>query len=82
MTSSSFAMESKSTDSKESKLLLLPPVTYCETANATDSEGNIIFSVSCCKTFKTQPSPETVINTKISLTLCAEDKLDKIMSIE
>lgn len=82
MSSSAFANQIESKDAKEAELLAAPPVTYCKTANATDSEGNVVFSATCCKTFQSQPSQQTVELTNIGLTLCAEEALKRVLSAD
>lgn len=53
----------------------LKSVTICETSNVTDSNGNVIISASCCKTFSSQPSAEDEVTTRLLLIICAEDKI-------
>lgn len=51
----------------------------CQTANARDTEGNVVASASCCRRMSGTESPTEIVTATLSLKICAEDRLKKVL---
>lgn len=76
-----FANGIKVIDNSVNKCMVERSMLICEVANATDSDGVIIASASCCRNFAQEPSASAQVSIRLGLIACAEDKLDKELSV-
>lgn len=77
---SSFVFAKETSNKKDGTTINQTPNTLlCQTANARDTEGNIVASASCCRRMSGTESPTEIVTATLSLKICAEDRLKKVL---
>jgi hypothetical protein len=51
------------------------PVQICQTSSATDANGTVVGSGTCCRTYFTAPTGAALLAANVTLLACAEGKL-------